>query len=534
MNLKINDVLNNSEWKDKGYKLFNYDIEKVAKNTSENPIWLHFGAGNIFRAFTAVLMQKLLNQGKVDKGIIVCEVFDEEIIQKAYRDYDNLSLAVTLKGNGDIEKEVVGSVVESVMPNSEYTRMVEIFENPSLQMVSFTITEKGYAIFNSDGEYFPWIKADIIDYNKAEMSTLGLLTKLMHVRYKAGKHPIALVSMDNCSHNGTMLKNAVMEFASSWVNAGSVESEFVDYLSDESIVSFNWSMIDKITPRPSDEVIEMLKADGFADAKLVKTAKNTYVAPFVNAEECEYLAIEDNFPNGRPPLEEVGVLFSDKDTIDRIEKMKVCTCLNPLHTVLAVYGCLLGHTSISGEMKDPELKEFIERVGYIEGMPVVVDPKIMSAKKFIDEVINIRFPNPFVPDTPQRIACDTSKKIPVRYGETLKAYIAEGKDDLSFLTFIPLFFAGWLRYLMGLDDEGNVFELSPDPNLEMAKAYVSDFELGYKGDVSNKIKPLLLNSEIFGVDLYKHNLGEKVESMFAELIASKGSVRSTIKKYLNN
>ncbi len=179
------------------------------------------------------------------------------------------------------------------------------------------------------------------------------------------------------------------------------------------------------------------------------------------------------------------------------------------------------------------LKAFIEKVGYVEGMPVVVDPIIINAMDFIRETIEVRFPNPFVPDTPQRIATDTSKKISVRFGETLKAYIRKGKKDLSFLTFIPLFFAGWLRYLMSIDDLGNKFELSPDPNADEVKQYVEGISLGDTGSVSNKIKPLLSDSNIFGINLYEYGLGEKVEGMFLELISGKGAVKNTIEKYLS-
>ena len=229
----------------------------------------------------------------------------------------------------------------------------------------------------------------------------------------------------------------------------------------------------------------MLEADGFEGAQVVVTGKNTYVSAMVNAEECEYLAIEDHFPNGRPPLEKVGVIFGDRDTVDKIEKMKVCTCLNPLHTCLAIFGCLLGYEKISDEMKDPTLCGFIREIGYTEGLPVAVDPGIMSARGFLDEVVEKRFPNPFVPDTPQRIACDTSKKLPVRYGETLKAYLAAGKEDLSFLTFIPLVFAGYARYLTGVNDAGEPFTLSPDPSLPALCPLVEGFALGGAVDSQN-------------------------------------------------
>ncbi len=218
--------------------------------------------------------------------------------------------------------------------------------------------------------------------------------------------------------------------------------------------------------------------------------------------------------------------------VDRIEKMKVSTCLNPLHTCLAIFGCLLGYDKISDEMNDETLTGFIKQIGYTEGLPVAADPGIINAKDFLDEVISKRFPNPFVPDTPQRIACDTSKKIPVRFGETLKAYIARGQDDLSFLTFIPLIFAGYARYLTGIGDDGEAFELSPDPNLSQLTALMQGFRLGKPFDKS-KLKELFKNSEIFGINLYDHHLGEKAEDMFIEMSRAKGAIRATIDRYLS-
>ncbi len=522
-------------WKGKGFILPEFDLEAVAQRTREKPVWLHFGAGNIFRAFPAVLQQNLLNKGLADTGIIVSEAFDEEILDRVYRKFDNLSIAVTLKSTGEIRKEIIASVTESVKPRSEYQRMVEICTAPSLQMITFTITEKGYAVVDANNELLPWIKDDLqTSADAVPKTTIGILTRLCYERYKAGKLPIALVSMDNCSHNGTLLKEAVMTFVENGSAQGVYDTGFEQYIQDERLVTFNWSMIDKITPRPAEAVLEKLQEDGIEEMDTVKTEKNTFVAPFVNAEELQYLAVEDSFPNGRPLLEKTGVLFSTRKTIDKIEKMKVCTCLNPLHTVLAVFGCLLGYTSISKEMENNELKSFIEQVGYIEGMPVVVDPGIIHASNFIRETIEVRFPNPFVPDTPQRIATDTSKKIPVRFGETLNAYIREGKNDLSFLTFIPLFFAGWLRYLMGIDDQGKSFELSYDPNLTELQAIVSEIKLGDSKPFSDKLKKLLERSDIFGIDLYEHNLGAKVEDMFEQLLSGKGAVQHTLRFYLDH
>lgn len=538
MKLSTEGLKNQQEWLEKGYHLPQYDRAAMIAETRENPVWVHFGAGNIFRAFQANLAQRLLEEGSVKAGITVCEGFDYEIVEKQYRPHDDLSVLVTLKADGTIEKSVIGSIGESTILDSEndaeYTRLKEIFSRDSLQLCTFTVTEKGYSLVNGKGEELPAVTADFAAGPEKPQSYIGKVVSLLYTRYLSGKKPIAMVSTDNCSHNGEKLYAAVMAFAKAWIANGLAEKGFEEYLNDESKVSFPWSMIDKITPRPDASVEEMLRKDGLEDLDPVVTSKKTWVAPFVNAEETEYLVIEDKFPNGRPALEKVGVIFTDRDTVNNVERMKVTTCLNPLHTALAVYGCILGYTKISDEMKDTELVNLVNTLGYKEGLPVVVNPGVLDPKEFIDTVLQVRVPNPFMPDTPQRIATDTSQKLGIRYGETIKSYVADADLDVTSLTMIPLVQAGWLRYLMAVDDNGNAFEPSPDPLLEEAQKYVAEFKLGEsysEAAIAEKVMPLLKNAQIFGVDLEEVGLAGKVISFFAELIAGVGAVRETLKKY---
>lgn len=527
---------NRAEWEAKGYDLPKYDRAAVEAATKENPFWVHFGAGNIFRAFQANVVQRLLNDGVIDRGLVAVEGFDYEIIEKMYRPHDNLGVLVTLKADGNTEKTVIGSIVESRILDSEneaeFGRLKEIFAKDSLQMVSFTITEKGYSLVDGKGETLPAIEADYAAGPRKAMSYIGKVVALLYGRYQAGEKPVAMVSMDNCSHNGDKLYNAVNAFAEKWAANGLVEQGFVDYVNTKEKVTFPWTMIDKITPRPAPAVEEMLDKDGIEGLDPVVTTRGTHVAPFVNAEECEYLVIEDTFPNGRPELEKAGVMFTTRETVDKVEKMKVCTCLNPLHTSLAVFGCLLGHKKISEEMNDPELVKLIEAIGYREGLPVVVNPGVLDPKEFIDTVIKVRFPNPFMPDAPQRIATDTSQKLAIRFGETIKAYEASSELDVADLKLIPLVFAGWIRYLMAVDDEGNAFELSPDPLLDVVCPYVANVKLGGEIDVEETLRPILSNRAIFGVDLYEIGMDKTVCGYFRELVAGPGAVRATLKKYV--
>lgn len=536
--MKINEasLKNRALWEEKGYSLPAYDRGAVKKATYDAPFWIHFGAGNLFRAFQANVAERLLNRGLLQRGLVVAEGYDYEIVEKMNRPHDGYHILVTLKSDGTVEKKVIGSVVESLALDSdqecEIGRLREIFANSSLQMASFTITEKGYSLVNGRGEPLADVAADFNRTPEMAQSYMGKVAALLYRRYQSGGCPIAMVSMDNCSHNGDKLSLAIRAFAEAWVKNGLCEQGFAEYVSDPRSVSFPWTMIDKITPRPDAAVEALLRADGVEETESVVTAKNTYVAPFVNAEETEYLVIEDSFPNGRPAeLAAAGLLFTSRETVDMVEKMKVCTCLNPLHTALAIFGCLLGYEKISDEMKDEDLRRMVEEIGYTEGLPVVTDPGVLDPKEFIDTVLRVRLPNPFMPDTPQRIATDTSQKLAIRFGETVKAYAHSNTLRVEDLRLIPLVYAGWIRYLMGINDAGEAFTLSPDPLLEAMHPYVSSLELG-KTPNEAVLEPLLRNASVFGVDLYEVGLARSVLERLRDMAAGVGAIRKTIQKVL--
>ena len=535
MKLTLKGISERTQWEEKGYQLPQYDINKMKEATKEAPFWIHFGAGNLFRAFHAGVVQNLLNAGNLDRGLIVAEGFDYEIVEKMYAPHDNLGIVATLKSDGTIDKTVVASVAEALPLDSEnetaYSRLKEIFTKDSLQMATFTITEKGYSLVNGKGEQLKDVAQDFKNGPQKPSSYMGKVTSLLYARYLSGKKPVAMVSTDNCSHNGDKLYAAISAFAKAWTENKKAEEGFEEYINSDK-VTFTWSMIDKITPRPDASVEKILQEDGVEELEPVITSRNTYVAPFVNAEETEYLVIEDNFPNGRPDLTKGGLMFTDRETVDKVEKMKVCTCLNPLHTCLAIFGCLLGYEKISEEMKDTELKKLVEIVGYKEGLPVVVNPGILDPKEFIDTVLNVRVPNPFMPDTPQRIATDTSQKLAIRFGETIKAYAENAGRDVRDLKIIPLVLAGWLRYLMGIDDKGEKFTLSPDPLLDELSPYVADIRLG-DTEIEEKIRPILENEKIFGVNLYELKMANQISGYFKELIRKPGAIRETLKKYVD-
>ena len=524
-----------AEWEKLGVKLPAFDHAAMTAATKAHPVWVHFGAGNIFRGFIAALQQRLLNEGLADRGIIAADTFDYDIIDKIYTPYDNLTMMVTLNPDGTTSREIIGSVAEALRADSSDAAMMarfkEIFTDPGLQMISFTITEKGYALYRPDGSLMPVVQADMDEGPAHARHAMSLVAALLYERFQAGAAPLAVVSMDNCSHNGEKLRASVMAVAEAWQKKGFVGQDFLDYLNDEKKIAFPWSMIDKITPRPHQMVEESLAKDGIEGMAPIVTSKNTYIAAFVNAERPQYLVVEDQFPNGRPPLEKAGVYLTDRDTVNKTERMKVTTCLNPLHTAMSVYGCMLGYTLICDEMKDADIVALIKRLGYVEGLPVVVDPGILDPKAFIDEVVGQRLPNPFMPDAPQRIATDTSQKVGIRFGETIKSYIAEGRD-LNTLVSIPLALAGWLRYLLAVDDEGKAFEVSADPLKDDLQAKLAGIEVGKPETYQGQLKGILSNASIFGVDLTATPLAAKIEEYFVAELAGPGAVRKTLHEAL--
>ena len=541
MKLNIENLNNKTFWDNINIEIPKYDIKQIRENTSKKPTWVHFGAGNIFRGFIARISDTLLNDNIIDTGIIAVDTHaagrddDYEMIDKVYKPFDNLTLLASIKSNGDIDKKVIGSITDIVHADfiNNYERLKKIFISSFLQVVSFTITEKGYSIKDLNGNYTSIVEEDINNEPKKAKNIMSIIAAMILERYKNGAFPIAMLSVDNCSNNGDKLKSSIVEISREWVKRGYADNGFVEYLEDSKKVSFPLSMVDKITPRPSEIIEKKLEYIGLEEMSLFKVGHNN-MAPFVNAESVGYLVVEDLFPNGRAKFEKANVYVTDRITVQTVEKMKVTTCLNPLHTALAIFGCLLNYNFIYEEMKNPLLKKLVERIGYDEGMKVVVHPKILNPKDFIKEVIEERLVNPYIPDSPKRIATDTSQKIPIRYGETLKSYLKNGLDTSS-LVGIPLTIAAWLRYLMGIDDDGKSMEISPDPMLEELQKYIKNIKFKNKDSIGNNLKPILSNKTIFAVDLYdeKINLGNKIENYFSEMISKENAVKECLTKYIN-
>ena len=255
MKMQAKSLGNSQQWEAAGVKLPGFDWEVMCRETAKNPTWIHFGAGNIFRGFIAKCQQDLLNAGLVKGGIIAADTFDYDIIDRIYDPYDSMTMLVSLMPDGSMKKEIVASIAMGIRASHNYTmdmlKLKKAFRNPSLQMVSFTITEKGYALRDIHGNFLPVVEQDFENGPDFCSHAMSMVTAMLNDRFLCSGAPVAMVSMDNCSHNGEKLRNSIMTIAKKWRENRFVSEGFLYWLSDERNVSFPWSMIDKITPRPA-------------------------------------------------------------------------------------------------------------------------------------------------------------------------------------------------------------------------------------------------------------------------------------------
>ena len=85
---------------------------------------------------------------------------------------------------------------------------------------------------------------------------------------------------------------------------------------------------------------------------------------------------------------------------------------------------------------------------------------------------------------------------------------------------------------MGVDDTFSPMPLSPDPMLSALTEALKGIEPGKPETCGDKLDPILKNPAIFGTDLTKCPLGEKITEMFRFEISGPGAVRAALQKYL--
>lgn len=162
---------------------------------------------------------------------------------------------------------------------------------------------------------------------------------------------------------------------------------------------------------------------------------------------------------------------------------------------------------------------------------MVESPGILSPEAFLEEVLTERFPNAALGDTSARIAVDISQCIPFRFGETIRAWTARDGSAAG-LRGIPLAIAGWIRYLLAVDDAGRPMELSPDPMIPELREKLKDVRFGEPDSLGDALRPILTDERIFRCDLYAVGLGGRIEAMVRRMLTGPGAVRAALEEYL--
>jgi len=296
-------------------------------------------------------------------------------------------------------------------------------------MVSLTITGSGYRLSPESGD-FDADDADIrwdLTETAQPRTVFGFIVEALDRRRRAGLPPFTVVSCDNMHRNGDAARAAIVGFARLR------DEVLARWIADR--VAFPSSMVDRITPHTTPE-----QRDAVARRYGVDDNWPVITEPF------SQWVIEDDFCNGRPPLDRVGVRFV-RD-VARYELMKT-RLLNASHCALGYLGSLAGHSSIDRVMADPLLAQYVEQMMDVEVTPLLPPPDGIDLAEYKRSLLK-RFANPAIADQLYRLCRRGSTKMPHHLLPSLREALATDRPH----ALLTLAVAAWFRYLQGTDAEG--------------------------------------------------------------------------------
>ncbi|MCC3300819.1 mannitol dehydrogenase family protein [Arthrobacter sp. zg-Y895] len=392
---------------------------------------VHFGVGGFHRAHQAMYLDRLMNQGKaLDWAICGVGVLPSDAAMKTVMDSQDCLYTLVLKHpDGALEARVIGSIAEYLFAPENPEAVIEKMASPATRIVSLTITEGGYNISDTTGQFDPrnaGVAADL-QAGAVPSSVFGLVVEALRRRRDRGVAPFAVMSCDNVPGNGEVARKAFGEFArlrdpelGKWVQAA---------------VSFPSSMVDRITPATTDADRTLLSAEfGVEDAW-----------PVV-AEDFEQWALEDAFPQGRPPWEDAGVSMATD--VEPFERMKL-RLLNCGHQGLAYLGYLSGYRYVHEAARDPQLAQFLLDYMDKEATPTLLPVPGVDLTAYKKRLLQ-RFGNEHVRDTLARLCAESSDRIPKWLVPVVRENVAAGGEVSRSAAII----AAWARYAEGVDEAG--------------------------------------------------------------------------------
>lgn len=397
-----------------------------------SPGILHVGVGNFHRAHMGVYMNMLFEKtSRHDWGIIGAGVHpNDALMRERLLAQDNLTCVVDLAPTGPTAR-ITGSMIDflPIEPSPTITGMAD----PRIRIVSLTVTEGGYFL-NTDGSFHnthPEIIADSKTPSNPK-TVFGMILAALRLRRAAGVAPFTVLSCDNLPGNGAAARQTILGLAKL------SDPDFATWVGDT--VAFPNSMVDGITPATTERERALVRDQfGLEDA-----------APVV-CEPFRQWVIEDDFPSGRPPLEDVGVTFAKN--VDHYELMKL-RILNASHASISYAAALLGHHFIHDAIADPDISAWLHALQTREIIPTLPTIAGVDYATYLSTVIT-RFQNPAIGDTIPRNAASGSDRQPKFILPALRDTLQAGGGFSGLALEIAL----WARYLQGRDEVGKLIEI---------------------------------------------------------------------------
>jgi mannitol 2-dehydrogenase len=415
---------------------------------------VHFGVGGFHRAHQAMYLDALMNDGKaLDWGITGVGLLPgDRRMHDILHDQDCLYTLVVKDPDGTMHPRVIGSIVDYLFAPSDPEAVLRVMADPSTRIVSLTITEGGYLVNQATGEFDardPAIQLDL-QADAVPSTAFGYITEALARRRAAGVQPFTVMSCDNIQGNGEVAHKMIGAFARL------KDADLAAWIEDH--VSFPNSMVDRITPVTTDHDRSVL-----TEQFDVEDEWPVVCEPFTQ------WALEDRFPAGRPPYDEVGVQLVPDVMPYELMKLRL---LNASHQALCYLGYLAGYRFAHEVCSDPLFTGFL--LGYMddEATPTLGPVPGVDLGEYKHQLID-RFANPEIRDTLARLCAESSDRIPKWLLPVVRAQLSAGGP----VTRSALVVAAWARYAEGVDEDGSDIEIvdrRKDTIMERARQQGSD------------------------------------------------------------
>jgi mannitol 2-dehydrogenase len=397
---------------------------------------VHFGAGAFHRSHQAMYLDRLMSAGQArDWAVCAVDVLEtDRPKQGPFRSQDGLYTLMVKQPDGTIAAQVIGSITEYLFAPDEPGAVLDRLADPRTRIVSLTITEGGYNLIHTTGEFDPAnpaVRHDLVP-GAVPRTVFGFIVAALSRRRASGVPPFTVLSCDNIEANGNVARSVLGAFADL------AEPGLGAWLRDA--VAFPNSMVDRITPATTAaDVARLAEELGVSDAVPV------VCEPYVQ------WVLEDDFPAGRPRWQDCGVqLVTD---VRPYELMKL-RLLNAGHQALAHPGALAGYRYVHEAATDPVIAAFVTDYLQREARPTVPDVPGVDLDDYVAQLL-ARFANPAIADTLARLCAGASDKIPKWVLPVVRQNLAAGRPA----SLAAVLIASWARYAEGVDDFGRPIEV---------------------------------------------------------------------------